>query len=103
MEGGNFDTIQSWSEHMKKSGVMTPPPSPPQPDVEEEDDEDVGSRPPSSGLSSIGDGEMPDFGGGATADEGGTGGGRGRGGGAVGPSKDDSQGGAGSAMEVDTT
>ncbi|TLD27017.1 hypothetical protein PspLS_04471 [Pyricularia sp. CBS 133598] len=50
VEGGNFDTIQSWSEHRKKSNVITPPPSPPQ--------HDSGSRPSSSGLSSLGDGDM---------------------------------------------
>lgn len=50
VEGGNFDTIQSWSEHRKKNNVMTPPPSPPQ--------HESGSRPSSSGLSSLGDGDM---------------------------------------------
>lgn len=62
VEGGNFDTIQSWAENRKKSNVMTPPPSPP-PRQEEES----GSRPSSSGLSSLGDGDMDfEMGGSAT-------------------------------------
>ncbi|KAL8387695.1 hypothetical protein RB595_009733 [Gaeumannomyces hyphopodioides] len=60
VEGGHFDTIRSWSDHMKKSGVMTPPPSPPQ--AEDQSDDDGDSRPPSSGLSSIGDKEIHELG-----------------------------------------
>ncbi|KLU84153.1 hypothetical protein MAPG_03198 [Magnaporthiopsis poae ATCC 64411] len=86
VEGGHFDTIQSWIDHMKKRGVMTPPPSPPQ--AEDQSDDDADSRPPSSGLSSIGDKEIHELGMSMNAGQVGTASGGG---------------GGGSAMDVDKT